>query len=175
MEKLILAFLAVLLIAFIGNTIFTEAFGDYEGGIRPRYDASGNLIGKSVKVESDALGGRTLLTFSSKTATSDASGGILSRSDSSGNIILPSAPSTKYEIPGTSITEEKNLDSFYYPNLTDYDPCVSDKGCKVVSDQKKLSRSPCVQQGKDYKSYAPAMNPAEWIRKDSIPCYACTL
>ena len=34
--------------------------------------------------------------------------------------------------------------------------------------------SPAVAQGEDYSNCKP-FNKNEWIRKDSIPCYACTL
>jgi hypothetical protein len=166
MEKLILAFLAILLTAFIVNIIYTESFGNYEGGIRKRFDASGNMIGVSLKVAGDAAGGRFLPSIS----TRDASGSRLSWS-------LPS----QYEIPGSSISLQKELDSFFYPDLKDYSTnflnksSVDDLKTQLVDGQKNVTRSPAVQQGKDYISYAPAMNPAEWIRKDSIPCYACTL
>jgi hypothetical protein len=39
-------------------------------------------------------------------------------------------------------------------------------------------RSPALDQGIDYATAAPGCKPFninEWIRKDSIPCYGCTL
>lgn len=36
-------------------------------------------------------------------------------------------------------------------------------------------QTPSVYQGSQYIQNAPSMNPADYIRKDSIPCYACNL
>jgi hypothetical protein len=84
-------------------------------------------------------------------------------------------------MPGTDITNEGNLESFYAPDLTTYSPQAGDYSPSsditpmLLEHQKNAKRTPAVKQGQDFASYAPAMNPAEWIRKDSIPCYACTV
>lgn len=158
MERLILAFLAILLIAFIYSIIYSESFNDYQGGARRRYDSKGNLVGQSIQVASDVLPGAGKMPE-----------------------YLPEAPSDTYEMPGTDITDEGILESFYAPDLKTYSPKVGDYSASsditpmLLEHQKNAKRTPAVKQGQDFASYAPAMNPAEWIRKDSIPCYACTV
>ena len=44
-----------------------------------------------------------------------------------------------------------------------------------LADQYKLGNTPSVVQGKQYVNYINGFNPNDYIRKDSIPCYACTL
>jgi hypothetical protein len=144
MERLILAFLAILVIAFIFSVLYSETFNNYQGG------------GQSIQVDSDVLPGAPQMP-------------------------LPGAPSDTYEMPGTDITNEGNLESFYAPDLTTYSPQAGDYSPSsditpmLLEHQKNAKRTPAVKQGQDFASYAPAMNPAEWIRKDSIPCYACTV
>jgi hypothetical protein len=44
-----------------------------------------------------------------------------------------------------------------------------------LADQYKLVNTPAAMQGKNFIKYKNGINPNDYIRKDSIPCYACTL
>ena len=43
---------------------------------------------------------------------------------------------------------------------------------KMLQDQ---NNSPAAQQGVNYVKYMNGLNPDDYVRKDSIPCYACSL
>ena len=45
----------------------------------------------------------------------------------------------------------------------------------VQPPSKAASCSPAAEQGADYTAGCKPFNINEWIRKDSIPCYGCTL
>ena len=75
--------------------------------------------------------------------------------------------------------EEEEDKATYYPNIND-----------ILGLFSSSSSTPSTQQGKDYTtgscspkvvydvksiSYLPGINPADFIRKDSIPCYGCTV
>jgi len=44
-----------------------------------------------------------------------------------------------------------------------------------LADQYKLANTPAAKQGKNFIKYQNGINPDDYIRKDSIPCYACKL
>ena len=75
--------------------------------------------------------------------------------------------------------QQKQFDNQFYGSPLDDTLYVTN-----VISPKKLSgecvnlaptASPAVTQGKVFMNYVNGINPADYIRKDSIPCYACTL
>jgi hypothetical protein len=50
---------------------------------------------------------------------------------------------------------------------------TEDSSCGMVSDD--CINSFVSKQSSDFMKYIPGKNPSDYIRKDSIPCYACNL
>jgi len=96
----------------------------------------------------------------------------------------PPAPQV-YILPGMGNAHARSLNTMYNPNISAYYP--SDDVSSYADDAwqgysptnlntyRDIVQSSSMRQGSDYLTYAPAKNPADYIRKDSIPCYACTL
>jgi hypothetical protein len=81
---------------------------------------------------------------------------------------------TKWISPQPPITTQyNNLSSTAPPvPLHTHDASGNMLGSPIMTT---VPSSPALAQGRAYVQYAPAINPADYIRKDSIPCYACTL
>ena len=96
----------------------------------------------------------------------------------------PPAPQV-YILPGMGHANEQSLNTMYNPNISRYYPSAdvssyADDAWQGYSPTdlntyRDTVQSSSMRQGSDYLTYAPAKNPADYIRKDSIPCYACTL
>ena len=49
------------------------------------------------------------------------------------------------------------------------------KSCSSASEDETCDTSPAEMQGAQFLAEVPGKNPDDYIRKDSIPCYGCTL
>jgi hypothetical protein len=162
MDKVTLGFLFLIVILFASSLFFTESFVDASG---TNVDASGSKITLSLADLFSLLGSGT------STTTTPTTTPIISRSSTS-----------NYGTP------ESTFDQQFYSNLkgtilsdvrqTVRDTLQSQGGAAanagpVLTDS--CIDSAAAQQGADFMRYIPGKNPADYIRKDSIPCYGCSL
>jgi hypothetical protein len=144
-----MAFIGLLVVLFLGQVCINESFKDASGA-----DASGNIT----------------LTFSDLLA------------------LLGSGASTK--------EEEKEEDDYDYDSKDKY---YRNMRADMMSDVKNAVRKEllygkysdlyagdttlddsCIdsfssKQGADFMKYIPGKNPDDYIRKDSVPCYGCSV
>ena len=157
MDKVTLGFLFLLAVIFFSSLFLGEAFVDASGN----KDSSGNMITLSL---ADLF---SLIGPSSSSPSSTTT------------IIQPSTSSAG--------TPESSLDSQFISDLkgtilSDVRKTVRDTlqntgggscGGPVITDS--CIDSAANQQGAEFMRYIPGKNPADYIRKDSIPCYGCSL
>lgn len=94
--------------------------------------------------------------------------------------------------PSSGTSNSQGVDSQFYSSLKD--SIISDVRQSVHDELLNASSSgggggllgqtvmndSCIdsmaeQQGADFMRYIPGKNPADYVRKDSIPCYGCSL
>ena len=165
-------FLAVLVLVYYMNEGYVDASGN-------KLDASGNLITLSL---SDLI---KALTFSNKADSTD----VLKPP-----VFSPATNVLPVTVGGGSLSSEsesriaqnvaKNLKDEWLAKRSTT-PVIPGEGCP--SDDSGCSSdascggggscgSPSCCQGSDYSSSVPApFNSGDYIRKDSIPCWGCTL
>jgi hypothetical protein len=96
MERLILAFLALLLMAFFGNILYNETFKDADYEIIKDEEDDRTFFRRHKAPKADALAAAA-----------------------AANPSLPNPPPTDYEEPGTILIEEVDLYPPYYPDMED--------------------------------------------------------
>jgi hypothetical protein len=96
MERLILAFLAVLVMAFLGNILYNESFKDAPFEIFKDEETNRQFFRRNKAPKADALAAAA-----------------------AANPSLPTPPPTDYEEPGTILIEEVDLYPPYYPDIKD--------------------------------------------------------
>jgi hypothetical protein len=83
------------------------------------------------------------------------------------------------QTPGT----QSQLDSQFYSNLKNSivkDVTASLSSTLATQSAPALLTDDCIdsavnQQSADFLRYIPGKNPADYIRKDSVPCYGCSI
>lgn len=163
MEKWTITLIALLSILFIAPIVYKETFVDIS-------DNSGAYIKLSL-TDLMSLFGSTQAQMNSRQTQQQP--------------IIITQPSS-----GTS--NSQGVDSQFYSSLKD--SIVSDVR-QTISDEllnasdrpssggllgQTVIRDECIdsmaeQQGSDFMRYIPGKNPADYVRKDSIPCYGCSL
>ena len=166
MEKWTIALIGLLLTLFLAPILYRESFVDAS-------DNSGSTITLSLT---------DLLSLFGSTQTQQAA-----RQTQQQPIII-----TQPSAGGGASGVQSNLDSQFYSSLKD--SIISDVRQSVHDELLNASSSgpgggllgqtvikdDCIdtmaeQQGADFMRYIPGKNPADYIRKDSIPCYGCSL
>jgi hypothetical protein len=164
MEKWTIPLIGLLAVLFIAPIVYQESFVDAS-------DNSGAYIKLSLT---------DLMSLFGSTQTQQAS-----RQTQQQPIIITQPSNTTSAAPNT-------LDSQFYSSLkdsiiSDVRQSVHDEllnagasgqgggllGQTVMNDSCIDSMSE--QQGADFMRYIPGKNPADYVRKDSIPCYGCSL
>lgn len=140
---------------FLRQEGYTDASGN---------DASGNIVSLSLTDLLSLLGGQSSSSSSS------------SERPSTTIITMPSSSTT---------TAEPSLDSKFYSSLRgdllkDVRQTVREQLKQQAAGSQTVLTDSCIdsvaeQQGTDWMRYIPGKNPADYIRKDSIPCYACSI
>jgi len=167
MEKLTLAFLGLLIVLFFGHIIRVEAFGD----------ASGNNTGGIVRDNSGSIvqtGSYINLSISDLLA-------LIGSAYAPAHAPAHAYPTNPHNYPMYNAIEQQQqnqLNSMYYgglmntPSVTNYIPAGT-----VVGQPINMATPPshADAHGQAFVKYKYGINPADYIRKDSIPCYACTL
>ena len=198
MEKLTLAFLGLLIVLLLTHIIRVEAFGDrttkepgnatYKYIVDPLskdsiYDGSGSDLRK-IKGVRDSSGSDVstigsyinlsisdLLALIGRTSSEE-------KQEKQKHMVRGK---NDYDYPMYNAVEQQqqnHLNSMYYgglmttPPVTNYIPAG-----QVVGQPINLATpaSHADAQGQAFMKYQYGINPADYIRKDSIPCYACTL
>jgi hypothetical protein len=155
MEKIHMLIIALLVILFLGQVIYQETFVDAS-------DNSGTTIQLSL---TDLL---SLIGASSQ-----------SQQPATQPPVIITQP--------TGAGSSGGIDSQFYASLKD---SITSDVRQAVNDQllqsgggllgQTVLNDDCIdsvanQQGADWMRYIPGKNPADYVRKDSIPCYGCNL
>jgi hypothetical protein len=145
MDKTTVAFFFLVLVLFVGQVFINEQF----------VDVSGSLISLSLT---------DLLSLIGTTGTT--------------------APAPPAPVVVNSGLDANTYNSFKTSIISDVKQVVRDEMLNgslsgglgsdtVLSDDCIDSFSS--QQGADFMKYIPGKNPADYIRKDSVPCYGCSI
>jgi hypothetical protein len=109
--------------------------------------------------------------------------------DASGNITLSLSDLMSLLGYGTTVTSLNKTDTVTASTYTklrddikeDVKKAVRDEMMeKEFSDETTILDDSCIdsfsaQQGSDFMKYIPGKNPDDYIRKDSVPCYGCSI
>jgi hypothetical protein len=152
MEQWLFVLLCLVGILFLGQVVYSETFVDAS-------DNSGSMITVSL---TDLL---SLIGKSNQTAQAPAP--------------APIPQPIVVQAPGT----QSALDSQFYSNLKDSivkDVTSSLSSTLATQSAPAVLTDDCIdsavnQQSADFMRYIPGKNPADYIRKDSIPCYGCSI
>ncbi len=136
MERTTFLFIALVIILFLGQFLFTESF----------VDASGQYVTVSLKDLFALMGNqKDKLKIDNTVITPDGNDVHKNIKDSIvGDVRQTVRDSLQAKSEGNVLT----------------DSCID----SVVN-----------QQGTEWMRYIPGKNPADYIRKDSIPCYGCSI
>jgi hypothetical protein len=148
------AFIGLLVVLFIGQVFMNENFYNFS----PVVDTSGNVT----------LSLSDLMTLLGSTSTA-----------------TPKAPMVPMATMGPSSVEQANTyGGMRNDIIKDVKEAVKNEmlqkqfsegsnGSEVMDDSCIDSLS--AQQGADFMRYIPGKNPDDYIRKDSVPCYGCSI
>jgi hypothetical protein len=150
MEKSTYIFIGIIVLLAVSSYFTSEAFTDASGA----KDSSGGYVTVSI---SDLL---ALLTTKQTP---------------------PSQPVTQSQAPVASVTEpsfEQQFSSLKGSIMNDVRQTLRNE--LQSKTEGSVMNDSCIdsvvnQQGNEWMRYIPGKNPADYIRKDSIPCYACNL
>jgi hypothetical protein len=151
MEKLTLGLLVLFGVLLVSQVLRVESFTDAS-------DNSGNNITLSLTDLLSLIGSTT----------------------SSGSSTPPPPPQQPVVIQAPGI-DSQFYTSFKSELLSDVRQAVQDEMISnPLASQGTVLEDSCIdsfsgQQGKDFLKYVPGKNPNDYIRKDSIPCYGCSL
>lgn len=168
MEKWTFALIGLLAVLFLGPIIYQESFVDAS-------DNSGAYIKLSLTDLMSLFGSTQAQTAARQTQQQP---------------IIITQPSVS--AGGGASGVQSSLDTQFYSSLKD--SIISDVRQSVHDELLNASssglgggllgqtvlRDDCIdsmaqQQGADFMRYIPGKNPADYVRKDSIPCYGCSL
>jgi hypothetical protein len=203
MDKLTLGFLALIIVLIISHFVRVEAFGDSSAST-PGVVTLNTLLGQS-HGDRDASGnssGTINGLPAGSPGLPSAHGGAY---DASGNDLFPTpapAPAPATQAPSSYINLSISDLMALIGKTTAPAPATSPAPAAqqpppiYIQQQtapyeygmnawaapsaygaplQNIMTSPSATQGADFLKYQYGINPADYIRKDSIPCYACTL
>jgi hypothetical protein len=150
MNRTVSILLALLAVLLFGSIIYNEAFTDVSGTLT---DASGNTVILSIS---------DLFSLFGKKQVTDVSG--------AGARDTPS-PAPTFDSQYVSDLRNSIVDDVKQTVRAELDS--RDSQDTILNDS--CIDSVANQQGADFMRYIPGKNPADYIRKDSIPCYGCSL
>ncbi len=149
MDRTTLVFFSLLLVLFAGQVLLNEHF----------VDISGSIISLSVTDLLSLLGTSSL----SSSSPSPPPNPVIVNSEMGASTYKSFKDSIIGDVKQTVRDELLNGSLFGGLGATD----------TVLSDDCIDSFS--AQQGSDFMKYVPGKNPADYIRKDSVPCYGCSI
>ena len=149
MDKTTIAFFCLVLVLFVGQVFLNEQF----------VDVSGSLISLSLTDLLSLIGTTNSTPRPSTTSTQPIvvnSGLGASAYNSLKDSIISDVKQT---------VRDELLNGSLSGGLGNSDTILSDDCIDSFS----------AQQGSDFMKYIPGKNPADYIRKDSVPCYGCSV
>jgi len=148
-ERLWLILIALLAVLFLGQLFTTESFRDI----------SGSMINLSVSdlMSLIALNYSAPPAAASKTVYRDNSLGVYNSIKDS--ILYDVKKAVRDEVVGNLGSSYANANAASSSNVIT-DSCID---------------SAAALQGSDFMRYIPGKNPDDYIRKDSVPCYGCSI
>ena len=152
MDRTTLAFMVLLAVIFVGQVYLNETFKDIS-------DNSGSVISLSLSDLLSLIG-----TTTASPAAPAAASPIIIREGGGG-----SYDSLKKSI--LSDVKQTVRDELLNGSLS----VLNSSGCADDSITDSCIDSFSSQQGSDFMRYIPGKNPADYIRKDSVPCYGCSI
>lgn len=157
MDKTTLAFMVLLAVLFIGQVFLNEHFTDIS-------DNSGATISLSLSDLLSLIGTTTASSASSAPAAAPPI--VINQGSSDG--------STYDSLKSSILSDVKQTvhDELLNGSLSSLG---SSSGCAGDSITDSCIDSFSSQQGSDFMRYIPGKNPADYIRKDSVPCYGCSI
>jgi hypothetical protein len=166
LDRTTLIFLGFLVIVFLGSVVLKESFVDASGT-----DISGGFVQVSIK---DLLSLLSMQSSPSQPTQAVAT---------AAPVIVSNAEMPKDNLASvTGVSAETDASMYDTAFKTDLlkevrasvrDELQKKQEGSVLSDS--CIDSVAKQQGTDWMRYIPGKNPADYIRKDSIPCYGCNL
>jgi len=152
MDRTTLAFAVLLAVLFVGQVFVREQFADI----------SGSLISLSLTDLLSLIGTSTTTPSSAPSATpiviNQGGGGDYSYYNRMKKAILGDVRQTvRDELLNGSLS------------------AINSSGCNGDTISDSCIDSFSDQQGADFMRFIPGKNPADYIRKDSVPCYGCSV
>jgi hypothetical protein len=152
MDRTTLAFAVLLAVLFVGQVFVREQFADI----------SGSRISLSLTDLLSLIGTSTTTPPSAPSATpiviNQGGGGDYSYYNRMKKAILGDVRQTmRDELLNGSLS------------------AINSSGCKGDTISDSCIDSFSDQQGADFMRFIPGKNPADYIRKDSVPCYGCSV
>jgi hypothetical protein len=154
MEKWTFVLLALVGVLFVGQVIYNESFVDAS-------DNSGSKITLSLTELLSLIG------------TSSSSSGTTSTTQP---VVVVPTPQTSYDSQFSSLKDAILADV----RSTVRDQMASSSFGAAGGDCANVMDDTCIEsmanlQGSEFMKYIPGKNPADFIRKDSVPCYGCSI
>lgn len=165
MDKVTLGFLFLCIIIFLSSVLVSESFVDASG---TNVDASGSKITLSITDLFSLLGGGS----SSVTSTPKVTTPVVSTAPAG-------APESSFDqqfysnLKGTILSDVRQTVRDTLQSYGTGKQGAATNAGPVLTDS--CIDSMAESQGADFMRYIPGKNPADYIRKDSIPCYSCSL
>ena len=154
MDRTTLAFAVLLAVLFVGQVFVREQFANVS-------DASGSRISLSLTDLLSLIGTSTTTPTSTPSATPiviNQGGGDYSYYNKMKKAILGDVRQTvRDELLNGSLS------------------AINSSGCNGDTITDSCIDSFSDQQGADFMRFIPGKNPADYIRKDSVPCYGCSV
>jgi hypothetical protein len=170
MDRTVFLLLALFIILLVGHYYLQESFTDASGT-----DSSGTLVTLSLK---DLLTMFSPLYESSKESDSSSD----DEKKNTVNYIIGSPSQSTYDsqFRESLIKDVKDVvrDELLQGGAAQAAALGAPYG--GVGGEDTVLTDSCIdsfssQQGADFMKYIPGKNPADYVRKDSIPCYGCSL
>jgi hypothetical protein len=165
MDKTTMAFIGLLAVLFLGQLILNEGFYVDASGSR---DVSGSV---TLSI-SDLL---ALIGTSGRVITSGTPPSLPGAAPNR----LPLAPATEIvDLNGNAVYTQGLRDEIKHDIKTAVRSALLKS--ELMNNSNETIDDSCIdsissQQGADFMKYIPGKNPDDYIRKDSIPCYGCSL
>ena len=151
MDKTTIAFFCLVLVLFVGQVFLNEQF----------IDTSGSMISLSLTDLISLIGTTNTTPDTLYTPVAPAPIVVNSGLDSSAYDSLKSGIISDVK----QTVRDELLNGSLYGGVGNSDTVISDDCIDSFSSQ----------QGADFMRYVPGKNPADYIRKDSVPCYGCSI
>ncbi len=171
MDKVTLGFLFLLAVIFLSSLLLNESFVDASG---TRVDASGSRITLSLSDLFSLIGGGNTTTSSTTSSTRSTTQAVQPIQVGQGGIPESSFDQQFYSnLKGTILSDVRQTVRDTLQSSSAGQGGAARNAGPVLTDS--CIDSVAAQQGADFMRYIPGKNPADYIRKDSVPCYGCSI